>query len=444
MKASIRSFGLCATFLLTSFSALVQSFPTAQNLGKLINERDITPEKVEEAIQTLKSRQLTNYLTTPISVTGAHVFQPPNFANGDQRGPCPGLNALANHGYLSRDGAVGILEVIVQVNLVLGMGVDLTTLLALVSTLDVGAPLAVNPGFSIGGPTPKVSNFLGLLGGLLALPQGLDYTHNIIEADGSSTREDLYVTGDSWTMNMTKFLEVYNAIPVNGAMTMDDIYARNAKRWDESVATNPYFYYGPYSGIFARNGGYMFGGRLLSNHSAAYPFGGNMTRDVFASFWGVYKDSTGQLVYKKGWEQIPANWYRSPTDYGLVETIVDILAMGAKYPKLLSIGGNLGAVNTFAGVDFADITGGVLNLTKLLEGNNLLCFVLEVLQMAVPNQLASVYATLSPILQTLNPITGAITNLSCPIFSTLQLGGTNLLTGLLNTYPGAAKAGVAL
>jgi len=39
-------------------------------------------------------------------VTGEHEFQPPNFKNGDQRGPCPGLNALANHGYIPRNGVV--------------------------------------------------------------------------------------------------------------------------------------------------------------------------------------------------------------------------------------------------------------------------------------------------------------------------------------------------
>ena len=39
-----------------------------------------------------------------ISVTGIHKFVPPDFAKGDQRGPCPGLNALANHGYLPHSG----------------------------------------------------------------------------------------------------------------------------------------------------------------------------------------------------------------------------------------------------------------------------------------------------------------------------------------------------
>ena len=38
--------------------------------------------------------------TQKVSTTGGNAWVAPNFAAGDQRGPCPGLNALANHGYL--------------------------------------------------------------------------------------------------------------------------------------------------------------------------------------------------------------------------------------------------------------------------------------------------------------------------------------------------------
>ena len=39
-----------------------------------------------------------------IDVTGVHAWAPPG--EGDLRGPCPGLNALANHGYFPRNGVV--------------------------------------------------------------------------------------------------------------------------------------------------------------------------------------------------------------------------------------------------------------------------------------------------------------------------------------------------
>lgn len=37
-----------------------------------------------------------------VSIDGAHAYHPPGL--GDIRGPCPGLNAAANHGYLPRNG----------------------------------------------------------------------------------------------------------------------------------------------------------------------------------------------------------------------------------------------------------------------------------------------------------------------------------------------------
>jgi hypothetical protein len=51
-------------------------------------------------------------------VTGDHAFQMPDYAAGDVRGPCPGLNTLANHGYLPRNGiaTVGLPSSINSIN----------------------------------------------------------------------------------------------------------------------------------------------------------------------------------------------------------------------------------------------------------------------------------------------------------------------------------------
>ncbi|KAG9519681.1 Cloroperoxidase, partial [Aureobasidium melanogenum] len=382
-------------------------------------------------------------MTTPIDVTGRHAFQPPNFENGDQRGPCPGLNALANHGYISRDGIAGFFEVIAAVNQVYGMGIELITVLAVMGTVGVGNPLSLNPGFSIGGKSQKANNILGNLLGLLGTPRGLDGAHNWIESDSSNTRDDLYVTGDASTMNMTLFLEAYNSSDNNGVLTMDDIGARAAKRFQESISTNPNFYYGPYTGMIARNAGYAFTGRILSNHTKENPMGGHLTKDVFASFYAVYKEN-GQLVYRKGHEQIPANWYRRPIDYGLIELNLDLVAWFLKYPILASIGGNLGTVDSFAGLDFEDITGGVLNATSLLEENNLVCFVLEIVKTFSPNSLSSLFKTLeAPLKLVTDAVLDPLLSLNCPAFKDMTMDGTDLLSGLLGKYPGASKSGAA-
>lgn len=69
-------------------------------------------------------------------------------------------------------------------------------------------------------------------------------------------------------------MDIYNSI--DGAMSMENIGDRAAQRLQESIETNPLFYYGPYTGLIVRNAGFLFGARLLSNHSAEFPQGGHM------------------------------------------------------------------------------------------------------------------------------------------------------------------------
>ena len=157
------------------------------------------------------------------------------------------------------------------------MGVDLATVLAIMGTVGVGNPLSLKAGFSIGGKSTKSSNLLGNLLGLLGQPRGLEGSHNWIEGDSSNTRDDLYMTGDASTMNMTLFMEVHDLFEDKEALTMIDLGNRAAQRLDYSIATNPDFYYGPYTGFIARNAGYLFAGRLLSNHSAEHPRGGHLS-----------------------------------------------------------------------------------------------------------------------------------------------------------------------
>lgn len=51
-----------------------------------------------------------------IDVSGEHAFVPPNFSAGDLRGPCPGLNALANHNYLPHNGWASLTQFVDATN----------------------------------------------------------------------------------------------------------------------------------------------------------------------------------------------------------------------------------------------------------------------------------------------------------------------------------------
>ncbi|KAI0202921.1 Chloroperoxidase [Astrocystis sublimbata] len=439
------------TALVGAAITATSAFPTAENLARLIQrdeslslltERSI--DEFQEHLVRLKGRKSSfDPLTNPIDVSGKHAFKAPDFDNGDQRGPCPGLNALANHGYIPHDGIVGMLDIIEPVMTVYGMGFDLITLLSGVVTAYVGNPVSLHPGFSIGGVSSKSSNILGNGLGLLGKPRGLDGSHNLIESDSSATRNDLYFTGNAHTLNTTLFERLLR-YGDDGDITMDDLADYAAERFHESIATDPFFYYGPYSGTIARNAAYAFLGRFMSNNTEEHSLGGHLSKEVLSSFYGVYEEN-GKRVYKEGHERIPENWYRRSTDYSLNDYNIDLTNWVKKHPILLSIGGNLGEVNTFVGVNFADVTGGLLNSEALLEGNNLVCLSLTVLKTFAPNSLSTIFKVIQAPLKLVNKVVKSpLLDLSCPAYKDLTLGGKDLWSALLDRYPGAKRNGIAL
>lgn len=431
-------------FALSSGSALVSAFPALSER----NLEGLTSDRLEAAIRSFEQHRLEKRIlidsSKPIDTTGEHAFQAPG--EGDQRGPCPGLNVLANHGYISRDGITSFAEVTNAINQVLGMEVELALILAIMGTVWTGNPLALDPGFSIGGTVPGdgSDNLLGNLVGLLGDPRGLQGSHNWIESDSSLTRDDLYVTGNAWTMNMTLFRDFHDRADEDGVLSMDLLADQAARRFHYSIANNPNFYYGPITGMISRNAGYFFLGRLLANHTEEAPEG-VLTQEVFRSFFGVYEGEDGDWEYREGHEQFPDNWYRKPVDYGLLNLNLDTIAWVLKHPELGSVGGNTGTVNSFTGLELDNITDGVLNAATLLEGNNLLCFVLEVVKTFAPNSLSPLLKTLEAPLQLISKaITGPLTSLACPAWKDLTEGGQPLWDGIQSKFPGAAQAGSSL
>lgn len=153
----------------------------------------------------------------------------------------------------------------------------------------------------------------------------------------------------------------------------------------------------------------------------------------------------GEMVYNAGHERIPKNWFRTPVDYGLVSLNLDLVSWVLQHPELGSVGGNMGEVNSFAGVDLHDVTGGLLNATSLLEGNNLFCFALEIVKTFSPNALAPIFKTLEVPLKMVNDaVVGPLLDIGCPAFQDLTMEGDDFFTGLSGKYPGAKKSGSAL
>ena len=189
----------------------VVAFPRLMfDIAEDIAEREAVPmAEITAAIRknVLEKRQVTgtdpgfNAAEQYISTTGANAFVPPG--SSDLRGPCPGLNALANHNYLPHNGLGTITDFIQATNTgnyplnpvvfcgelillaVYGMGLDLASFLAVYGAVMDGDLTS----WSIGGPPPTtLLESVGLLG----TPQGISGSHNKYESDNSPTRGDLY------------------------------------------------------------------------------------------------------------------------------------------------------------------------------------------------------------------------------------------------------------
>jgi hypothetical protein len=153
-------------------------------------------ELSEDAAIGLDKRQTSNCRPHPMgdffpsTVAGlkkfpeaAYPYQDPKPT--DQRGACPGLNTLANHGYIPRSGIVTVAQTIVASAQLFNMGADLTAFLAGGSLVFAGDIPSMK--YSIGGADTR-TNSLGPLGAALGTETGLSGHLRFKEGDASGTR----------------------------------------------------------------------------------------------------------------------------------------------------------------------------------------------------------------------------------------------------------------
>ncbi|CAK1361154.1 Aromatic peroxygenase [Cercospora beticola] len=362
----------------------------------------------------------------PIDVWGQFPFEPPG--PYDQRGPCPGQNALANHHVISHTGIVSIWEVIEGTMAVFNLGYDIALLSVLAAVISGGDPVTMK--YSLGGPDPRVGAPLDGLLGIFGTPQGLEHTHNFVECDSSMTRQDVYQYGNAWTMDVNLFLQFYESVPYGGLFTREAIVRASCVRWHQSKDWNPFFYYGPGTGYFRNFAQEVI--MLFGNHSDG-SIDGVLTHDILYSFYGLTSDPV-PFTYREGWERIPENWYRRPVPFDFLGHITELLVWFGLCPELASIGGNTGTPNSFVGVNVNDPASGIANLPNLLEGTNLLCFLLQMLKFVSPSFTNNIYASIFGLV-------GDVTaTLGCPEIPDLTRGGEALFANLQATYPGARMA----
>ncbi|KAF7189733.1 Dothistromin biosynthesis peroxidase dotB [Pseudocercospora fuligena] len=403
--------------LLAAAAPLANAFPAAM-LEKAASDPEIAARALEisNLIQRRRNGELDARQAGADAATA--IFEPTNTFNaaeqyidvskgsgheyvapgpGDLRGPCPGLNAFANHGFLPHNGYATIQQYIDATENVVGMGPLLSGFLSVLGAAIDGDLMA----WSMGGtPTIAQGGVTGPLG------NGLIGSHNKYEGDASPTRPDLYQAGNNYKTVTSQFQDLINNSP--GSVTINSLTAFRSKRFDDQIASNKYFFNGPFSGVLVQPAAYTFIFRFMANHSEANPTG-LLSYSTIQSWFGV-QGTNGNYNAVQGTERIPDNWYRRAKayPYEVDYFLADVLNAAALHPKFLDIGGNTGTTNSFTGVDVANLTGGLFNGASLLQGNNLGCFVYQLAAQAKPD------AVLGALTKLTDTIGSLIAPLGCP------------------------------
>ncbi|KAI4100309.1 MAG: hypothetical protein LQ345_007460 [Seirophora villosa] len=317
------------------------------------------------------------------------------------------------------------------------MALDLATFLAIYGTVFNGDSLSLTPGYSIGGP----ASLGGILGGLgiLRTPSGLSGSHNNYEADTSSTRGDLYLTGNNDLLQIDHFQQFYDSLleDTPAPEQYSALFRFRQSRFNHSIENNPYFFFPQFAGVLVAPAGYAFPPAMMANKSAEYP-DGYLDKETFKSFFAV-TGQPGNFKYQPGHERIPDNFYKRAlgNEYSIPAFLLDVLQFATQDPRLLSVGGNTGTPNSFTGVDVSALTRGVFNAATLADGDNLQCFVFQLIQSEAPGMLTGVYEDLT---KALGPLVENLQRnrqgLGCP-----RLAGVD--RSLYERFPGyrRAKAG---
>jgi hypothetical protein len=294
-------------------------------------------------------------------------FQAPG--PGDSRGPCPGLNTLANHGYLPRNGYVNMGQVIEATARGFNMGTDLSTVLTVFAILADGDFDTLS--WYLGAGKNKV-------GGL--------NRHSTVEADISPNREGKSIIPARIITTLTN-ADYYNGCGDNHHLSSRlvkdmvnfakddpkkefsiDVMAKHyAKHADFSKKNNPYLYYFPFPQIVSVVA-FNFYPRFFSNGTSEAGGVANY-KSIMPIIGAEYDEKSGEFKYVP--ERFPENWYRRATPYGavvaLTEGFTEIYPRNIVVPAVAQIGTPNLSVKTV----LCDVYQGINSITPILVAGGL-------------------------------------------------------------------------
>jgi hypothetical protein len=160
------------------------------------------------------------------------------------------------------------------------------------------------------------------------------------------------------------------------------------------------------------------------------------------AFFSVVRNADNSLTYTPGHERLLTSWKRRPlaATFGLDDIALTLLHAASIDPALISVGGNAGKVNTFAGIDAANLTGGLYNTAGLLnDPQAFACYLYQIgIEELVPTQVGLIYKVTGQALDFVAK------NLVKPWQSFATAGNNpcdsfnSNITQAYNSYPGSA------
>lgn len=222
---------LTVSLVLNAFT--VAAIPAYQSLAG-VSERDLG-----DILNSLVPRTPApppgpmDFLGTKLVNDPAHPFIAPKPT--DMRGPCPGLNTLANHGYIPRNGIATPAQLIIGVQEGFNMENIVARFTTYVNHLIDGN--LVTDLISIGDKTLKT----GIPPPPPALVAGMN-NHGTFEGDASLTRGDAFF-GDNHSFSPELFEQFKNFSSVYGGgyFNLTAAAELRAHRYHQSIQTNPEF-----------------------------------------------------------------------------------------------------------------------------------------------------------------------------------------------------------
>ena len=191
-----------------------------------------------------------------------------------------------------------------------------------------------------------------------------------------------------------------------GNFGRDNLALYRYQRYQQSLAENKNFYFGPTSLLLFGAASFLY--ELFPSLGPA----GSPDLTTMESFFGASPNSDGTYSFNNA-EQIPANWYNRASPYSLVDVAVEIVALYLEHPVLF--GGNVGPGN-FDALNFGAIKNG--NLTDI-STDVVLCLIYQIATEKVPSSLSGVLNLPAEVVQwatgNLNPI---FENYGCPLVDT--------------------------